>query len=258
MLTKDQVNTLKQNLIDERDSLLTQIKDETEEGYLDGSQLEATGDLSSYDNHPADSGTELYERTKYMAIDGHNEEQINKIDRALNAIDEGTYGKCAECGGEIPFERLEAIPYTLYCVDHTPENSPSADRPAEEDVLELTHNTDFGRRQNEEMEDNENSFNDVAQFGTSETPSDFSNNEEDYNKLYIDQESEGGFTEEYESFSATDIEGKNRHFVQNETEEEYEDMLDDAKMESQLGDIPFKEEDSYVKDEKKDRKKETE
>ncbi|WP_210364806.1 TraR/DksA C4-type zinc finger protein [Bacillus sp. REN3] len=257
MLTKVQLNKLKESLIDEKERLLDQVGDEAKEGYLNGSQRDATGDLSAYDNHPADSGTEMFERSKYLAIDGHNDDLLEKIGNALKAMEDGTYGKCAECGRAIPYERLEAVPYTLYCVDHTPEQTLPNDRPAEEEVLELTHNTDFDRRQNEEMTDNKNSFNDVAQFGTSETPADFNTHEEDYNKLYIDEETEGGFTEDYESFSTADLEGKNRRFVYSETEAEYEEMLDDAGIESQLGDIPYRKRDSYIQDKKKEGKKET-
>lgn len=255
MLTKDQINRLKKLLIDEKEMLNAQITGNQEEGYLRGSQSESTGELSSYDNHPADSGTELFERSKNFAMDEHHEAQVEKIDNALKAIEDGTYGKCAECGKEILFERLEAIPYTLYCVEHSKEQNLASDRPAEEDVLEQTHTTDFERRQNEEMADSENSFKDVAQYGTSETPADFTGDHEDYNKLYIDNENEGGFTEDYESFSATDIEGKDKQVFQSETEEKYEEMLDDTGMESQLGDIPYKEEDSYIADNHKDNKK---
>lgn len=255
MLTNDQLNSLKQILIDEKDMLNTQIEGNNEEGYLNGSQNEATGELSSYDNHPADSATELFERTKNFAMDEHHESQIGKIDDALEAIEAGTYGKCAECGTEIVFERLEAVPYTLYCVDHTPEQNQAQDRPAEEDILEQTHTTDFDRRQNAEMADNRNSFNDVAQFGTSETPSDFTGDQQDYDTLYKDSDENEGFTEDYETFAATDIEGKNRQIVPNEKEAEYEAMLDEAGTESQLGDIPYKEKDSYVEDQKKNNDK---
>ncbi|MBS8265346.1 molecular chaperone DnaK [Mesobacillus boroniphilus] len=251
MLTNDQLNRLKQMVIDEKETLISQIDSNEEEGYLEGSQREATGELSSYDNHPADSGTELFERSKNLAMYEHHDDQIEKVDSALKAIEDGTYGNCAECGKEIPFERLEAVPYTLYCVEHSNEQNLSNDRPAEEDVLDYTHEADFDRRQNEEMADNRNSFDDVAEFGTSETPSDFIGDHEDYNKLYIDNEKEKGFTEDYESFSATDIEGDDRQIFQSDTEEEYEEMLDEAGIESELGDIPYKEGDSYVDDNNK-------
>ncbi|WP_226677657.1 TraR/DksA C4-type zinc finger protein [Mesobacillus jeotgali] len=251
MLKNEQLNQLKQTLINEKETLNSQIDNTEENGYLEGSQREATGELSSYDNHPADSGTELFERSKNLAMDEHFDTQVEKVDQALEAIENGTYGKCAECGKEIPFERLEAVPYTLYCVEHSAEQTLSNDRPAEEDVLEYTHEADFNRRQNEEMADNRNSFNDVAEFGTSETPSDLTGDHEDYNKLYIDNEKERGFTEDFESFSATDIEGDDRQVLQSDTEEDYEDMLDEAGIESELGDIPYKERDSYIDDDKK-------
>lgn len=37
--------------------------------------------------------------------------ELVRIDEALARIDAGTYGECLECGGEIPNERLEALPY---------------------------------------------------------------------------------------------------------------------------------------------------
>jgi len=36
---------------------------------------------------------------------------------ALQRLDAGTFGRCVECGMEIPAERLEDLPYTPYCVD---------------------------------------------------------------------------------------------------------------------------------------------
>ncbi|KIY20921.1 TraR/DksA C4-type zinc finger protein [Mesobacillus subterraneus] len=250
MLIKDQLHNLKQALLSEKETLQSQINQNEEEGYLNDSQQE----LSSYDNHPADSGTELFERSKSLAIDEHHGDQISKVENALQAIEAGTYGKCAECGKDIPYERLEAIPYTLYCVEHSPEQKISNERPAEEDVLEYSHEADFDRRQNEETTDNRNSFHDVAEFGTSETPSDFTGDHGDYSKLYIDNESERGFTEDYETFSATDIEGEDRKVFESDSEKDYEEKLDETGMESELGDIPYKQEDSYVEERKKNKK----
>lgn len=41
---------------------------------------------------------------------------LTRIDRALEAMDEGTYGLCDECGCHIPFERLKIEPMTQHCV----------------------------------------------------------------------------------------------------------------------------------------------
>jgi DnaK suppressor protein len=41
---------------------------------------------------------------------------ITRIDRALKAIADGSYGSCIECGCAIPFERLKVEPQTEHCV----------------------------------------------------------------------------------------------------------------------------------------------
>lgn len=40
-----------------------------------------------------------------------------EIEAALARIDDGTYGTCSSCGTTVPFERLEAIPETRYCIN---------------------------------------------------------------------------------------------------------------------------------------------
>ncbi len=40
---------------------------------------------------------------------------LKEIDLALKKIENGSYGICENCGVEIPFERLCAIPWTRYC-----------------------------------------------------------------------------------------------------------------------------------------------
>ncbi|WP_071460478.1 TraR/DksA C4-type zinc finger protein [Bacillus massilinigeriensis] len=250
MLQPQQISKLKNMLLDEKETLQNQIKGNNEEGYLNGGESEATGELSSIDNHPADSGTELFERSKNIAMDEHHERDLEKIDAALGAIKDGSYGKCQECDTDIPFERLEIVPYTLYCVDHTPEVSISDDRPAEEDILEKTHNIEFQRRERVKTTDNQDSFQEVAAYGTSETPADVLGDHEDYNNLYDGSKNNEGFSEDYESFTGTDMFGKNQKIYPNRQEERYEEMLDDKGTESQLGNIPYRKEDSYVKENK--------
>jgi DnaK suppressor protein len=40
------------------------------------------------------------------------------VERALEKLDEGTYGSCDVCGSAIGAERLEAIPWAVRCIDH--------------------------------------------------------------------------------------------------------------------------------------------
>jgi len=44
-------------------------------------------------------------------------ETLKKIDTALRSIEQGDYGDCVECGGEIAAARLHALPFALRCRD---------------------------------------------------------------------------------------------------------------------------------------------
>ena len=44
-------------------------------------------------------------------------ETLTKINDALGRLDEGTYGYCADCGGEISDKRLRALPFAVRCKD---------------------------------------------------------------------------------------------------------------------------------------------
>ena len=44
-------------------------------------------------------------------------EAVAELEHSLERVDEGTYGVCAACGKDIPYERMEAVPDTDYCVD---------------------------------------------------------------------------------------------------------------------------------------------
>ena len=48
-------------------------------------------------------------------VDG---ESLAKVRDALARIEAGTYGKCVVDGGPIEAKRLEAVPWTPYCLDH--------------------------------------------------------------------------------------------------------------------------------------------
>ena len=44
------------------------------------------------------------------------QQTLKTLRDALNRIDQGIYGACSECGGEIERKRLEAIPWARYCL----------------------------------------------------------------------------------------------------------------------------------------------
>lgn len=63
-----------------------------------------------HDQRPSESVDKEY------AIEQAEEEIRRHIGAALKRIGEGSFGRCEDCGGEIPKQRLDAIPYTPYCV----------------------------------------------------------------------------------------------------------------------------------------------
>ncbi len=95
-------------------------------------------ELSLYDNHPADLGSENFERSKDLSLHENRLLELEKIRKSLVKIKKGIYGTCASCGETIENSRLEALPYADLCV-HCSEKSrdvkDSHSRPVEEDVL---------------------------------------------------------------------------------------------------------------------------
>nr|WP_295971274.1 TraR/DksA C4-type zinc finger protein [uncultured Bacillus sp.] len=250
MLTNNQLNELKQMLLNEQHILNHQLEGNKEGSPEERSHRNTVGELSLYDNHPADMGTELYEREKDFALEEHANSQLNKINAALQAMEVGTYGKCQVCNEEIPYDRMAAIPTTLFCVKHSPDQVKQSDRPVEEEVLEFAHGNHFQHN----PIDHEDSFQEAARYGTSESPSDLSGDYEDYNSLYNVGHDDEGFTEDIETFIATDITGRNIQIYSSKKHEQYEAMLDDEGLETIWGDVHYHQTDGYVDEEKDDRR----
>ena len=84
-----------------------------------GSLADETGELvsGSADQHMADTATETVEREIGNTLEEHDERLLQAIDAGLGRIEDGTYGKCVNCGAQIPVERLEAMPWATLCID---------------------------------------------------------------------------------------------------------------------------------------------
>jgi RNA polymerase-binding transcription factor DksA len=74
------------------------------------SESEQSGELADYDQHPADTASDTFEREKDLAILEQLEGELAEIEAALHRLDEGTYGVDEQTGEPIDPERLEAIP----------------------------------------------------------------------------------------------------------------------------------------------------
>lgn len=83
---------------------------------LNKTRTESSGDLSSMPIHMADLGSDNFEQEFTLSLMENEEGTLDMIESALERIEEGRYGFCVECEGIVPKTRLNAIPYTPFCV----------------------------------------------------------------------------------------------------------------------------------------------
>ncbi|REK77837.1 TraR/DksA C4-type zinc finger protein [Paenibacillus paeoniae] len=218
-----QLALLRMRLQDEHRDIESRLIQNQHYGKED-SLRDESGELSPIDNHPADLATELYEREKDISLLEQEELHLRRIEAALDAMDKGSYGVCVVCGEPIPFERLDAVPDTLYCVSHAPRDIVSDSRPVEEIFLQPP----FGRTSMDEHEDGYNGFDGedawqiVESWGNSDSPAMSENrNATDYEHIGIESQENDGYVEPLESFLATDITGRYVTVVRNREYEHY-------------------------------------
>lgn len=86
-----------------------------EMGANENGDLRADRDFG--DGSFADAGAATAERTEVLGLVETLKTQLDEIEVALERVEAGTYGHCANCGTEIPAVRLEARPASILCVD---------------------------------------------------------------------------------------------------------------------------------------------
>jgi RNA polymerase-binding transcription factor DksA len=84
---------------------------------LDESEADQAGELAHYDQHPADTASDTFEREKDLSILERLEAELEEIEAALERLDEGTYGVDEVTGEPIDRARLEALPAARTNVD---------------------------------------------------------------------------------------------------------------------------------------------
>jgi RNA polymerase-binding transcription factor DksA len=68
------------------------------------------------DTRSADPGAALSDSDREEAVIEAMERQRTQVEAALGRVEAGTYGRCIDCGEELPPERLEARPEAARCV----------------------------------------------------------------------------------------------------------------------------------------------
>jgi DnaK suppressor protein len=107
MARKDALLRLHQRLLAQRDHLRSKLGYELSRSHSAGAGRSDVGDMAT-------DGAEDEINSQLAAIEAR---ELLKIDKAIEAIREGRYGKCELCGRSIPITRLRALPYTSSCVD---------------------------------------------------------------------------------------------------------------------------------------------
>jgi DnaK suppressor protein len=111
------LDELRNALLEERDRVTRALEHLHEEN--PGSLEDETGELNapSVDDHLGDLATATFDRELDYTLEENAEGVLQAIDSALKRMDDGTYGRCQNCGQPISPERLEAIPWATRCID---------------------------------------------------------------------------------------------------------------------------------------------
>jgi RNA polymerase-binding transcription factor DksA len=65
---------------------------------------------------PAESGTDMSDADREEAVLEATRAQRDRVQAALGRIEDGSYGRCVDCGKPLPDERLEARPEAERCL----------------------------------------------------------------------------------------------------------------------------------------------
>jgi DnaK suppressor protein len=64
----------------------------------------------------AELGSDNFDQELTLSLLGNEKHSLDQIEAAIERIEDGSYGRCEECGGKISKARLDAIPYATQCV----------------------------------------------------------------------------------------------------------------------------------------------
>ena len=116
-LSHDEIDYFRRLLVEQRRELSGAVDHMADEA-LGRSRSEAAGDLSMMPLHPADIGTDHYEREFTLGLMKAEKATLQEIDEALERIRAGTFGICL--GTRLPIDRarLAAKPWARYSIEY--------------------------------------------------------------------------------------------------------------------------------------------
>ncbi|MBN8644444.1 MAG: TraR/DksA family transcriptional regulator [Planctomycetes bacterium] len=111
-LNKAQLKEFREILLAKRAELVGDVQSMEAEALTGGS-----GSLSNLPQHMADQGTDTFDQTMTLNIAASKRGVLRDIDAALRRIEDSTYGICDILGKPIEVARLQAEPWTRYCIE---------------------------------------------------------------------------------------------------------------------------------------------
>jgi DnaK suppressor protein len=116
-MTKKNLDHFEKRLLEERKRVLKELGHYDEA--FNSTQQGADGNLSAYSFHMADQGTDAMEREKAFLFASQEGRFLWHLDEALRRLYRSpeTFGKCHNCGNEIAYERLDALPHARFCIN---------------------------------------------------------------------------------------------------------------------------------------------
>jgi DnaK suppressor protein len=107
-MEKKKLEQFKKRLEDRQQELRRMVSSRQQDGRNQGEDI--AQDI-------ADRAASSYNK-EFLFTQSTNERQmLGMVDSALARIREGSYGECISCGNEINAKRLEAVPWTRYCIE---------------------------------------------------------------------------------------------------------------------------------------------
>jgi DnaK suppressor protein len=116
-MPKKQLAYFEKRLLEERKRVLKELG---HHGETFGPHAESdSGDTAAYSFHMADQGTDAMEREKAFLFVSQEGRFLWHIDQALRRLYKSpeTFGKCHQCGEDIAFDRLDALPHARFCIE---------------------------------------------------------------------------------------------------------------------------------------------
>jgi DnaK suppressor protein len=107
-VAKADVDDFRERLLEHRQEILNLYQRDLRAGQA--STDEGTEDI-------VDRANNSYNRELMFSLSDAERNQLLAVDAALERIEEGSYGKCINCGKDIGEKRLEAVPWARYCID---------------------------------------------------------------------------------------------------------------------------------------------